>query len=588
LGENDPKLGIVLSNLSIPMVAAGRKDEALATLQRALAIQTETLGTVHPDTALTLSNLGELHANLGHPDLAIAYAKLSVNAYQSQRTRLTALGQESLRSYTLTIEDTYKFLAGALTDQGRLAEAQAVLDMLKETEAFEFIRRSENQDPRTTRMAFGATEKRWVNQYEKIAAHLIDIGERAQTLRAKKDKQALSESETQELARLDADLQVARAAFTSFLTDTRDEFGVEGRLRDAELKDVSDRSLRSLQQIIKTYPAGTVLLQYFVTKEKLRILLTTATGQIARSVAIDPKQLRQQIAKFRTELNDPTVALGPTADHLYDTLLGPVADDLAQAKATTLMVGLDGALRYIPLAALRHQGRYVAEQWNVVAYVAAAKEQLRLPAVPLARLLGLGVTKASGDLGPLPAVREEIQNLLATGSARQLFGESHLDDEFTAQRLKGASDAHFQVVHIASHFRFSPGTEADSYLLLGNDQRLKLGDLRQQNYRFDNVDLLTLSACDTGLGGGYNAEGQEIEGFGVIAQEQGAHAVLATLWQVNDRSTSLFMQSLYRARTAQSFDKATALRRAQMTLLAMPEYRHPYYWAPFILMGNWR
>jgi CHAT domain-containing protein len=162
------------------------------------------------------------------------------------------------------------------------------------------------------------------------------------------------------------------------------------------------------------------------------------------------------------------------------------------------------------------------------------------------------------------------------------------NDEFTAQRLKGASDAHFQVVHIASHFRFSPGTEADSYLLLGNDQRLKLGDLRQQNYRFDNVDLLTLSACDTGLGGGYNAEGQEIEGFGVIAQEQGAHAVLATLWQVNDRSTSLFMQSLYRVRTAQSLDKATALRRAQMTLLAMPEYRHPYYWAPFVLMGNWR
>ena len=588
LGEHTPKLGIILSNLSVPLLALGRMEEALAALHRALGIQTETLGTAHPDTALTLSNLGEAYARSGQPEVAIAYAKLSVNAYQSQRTRVAALGPEDLRSYTRTIEDTYKFLAGALTDQGRLSEAQAVLDMLKETEAFEFIRRSATQDPRTTQMAFGASEKRWANQYQQIADHLIEIGATAQALRRKQEQQALSENDAQELVRLDAELAVARTAFTAFLTQTRAAFEREGRGQNAQWSDVSDRSLRSLQQIIKTYPAGTVLLQYLLTEDKLRILLTTATAQIARSVVVDLKQLRQQIAQFRAELNDPNVPLGPTAEHLYDTILGPVQADLAQAKATTLMVGLDGALRYIPLTALRHQGRYVAEQWSVVLYVAAAKEQLRKPAMPLARLLGLGVTKASGDLRALPAAREEIQNVVATGSARRMVGESYFDDEFTAQRLKNASDGHFQVVHIASHFRFSPGTEANSYLLLGNDQRLTLGALRQQNYRFDNVDLLTLSACDTGLGGGYNAEGQEIEGFGVIAQEQGAHAVLATLWQVNDRSTSLFMQSMYRSRSAQSLDKAAALRSAQLALLAMPQYRHPYYWAPFVLMGNWR
>ena len=164
----------------------------------------------------------------------------------------------------------------------------------------------------------------------------------------------------------------------------------------------------------------------------------------------------------------------------------------------------------------------------------------------------------------------------------------YLDEQFTAARLKDVGQRNVQLMHVSSHFQLSPGTEANSFLLLGDGQRLTLGEIRTQNYRFDQVDLLTLSACDTGLGGGRDANGKEIEGLGVIAQQQGAKAVLATLWPVADQSTAILMTDMYQRRQAQGLSKIEALRQAQLALMAQPKYAHPFYWAPFILMGTWK
>ena len=200
----------------------------------------------------------------------------------------------------------------------------------------------------------------------------------------------------------------------------------------------------------------------------------------------------------------------------------------------------------------------------------------------------LGLTQAVGEFDALPAVKDEIRSIVRVGRSGVLPGEVHLDQAFSAARLKDVSQRPFQLLHVASHFRFSPGTEVNSFLLLGDGQRLTLGDIRTQNYRFDQVDLLTLSACDTGLGGGRDAQGREIEGFGVIAQQQGAKAVLATLWPVADQSTALLMADLYKRRQSQRLTKIEALRQAQLGLMTQPRYAHPFYWAPFILMGNWK
>jgi CHAT domain-containing protein len=177
------------------------------------------------------------------------------------------------------------------------------------------------------------------------------------------------------------------------------------------------------------------------------------------------------------------------------------------------------------------------------------------------------------------------------------------------------------VIHIASHYQFTPGSDDDSFLLLGDGTVLSLKDMRINDLSFTNVDLLTLSACDTAVGGGEDADGIEVEGLGNVAQSLGAKAVLATLWSVDDRSTATLMQSFYRLHGESHLGKAEALRQAQLALLsAGPDaggaapggrgsahsiaasgaagtafhvdpkqpYAHPYYWAPFTLIGNWR
>jgi CHAT domain-containing protein len=155
-------------------------------------------------------------------------------------------------------------------------------------------------------------------------------------------------------------------------------------------------------------------------------------------------------------------------------------------------------------------------------------------------------------------------------------------------------------------------------LLLGDGTRLTLREIKDGDFDFRNVDLITLSACETAIGGGKDANGQEIEGFGALAQKQGAKGVIATLWPVADRSTGLLMRHLYRFRQQQGMTKAEGLREAQLAFIRGTElgpatleaesganregagagpgisggdpsrpYAHPFYWAPFILMGNW-
>jgi CHAT domain-containing protein len=133
-----------------------------------------------------------------------------------------------------------------------------------------------------------------------------------------------------------------------------------------------------------------------------------------------------------------------------------------------------------------------------------------------------------------------------------------------------------------------PGDDAHSFLLLGDGTAMTVAEMEQRPSLFHGVDMLTLSACNTAVGG----EGSEIDGLAGVARTQGAGAVMATLWSVTDPSTQQLMQSFYAARKSRGETNSAALRNAQLTLLhggdtaGGQSYAHPYFWAPFILMGE--
>jgi CHAT domain-containing protein len=185
-----------------------------------------------------------------------------------------------------------------------------------------------------------------------------------------------------------------------------------------------------------------------------------------------------------------------------------------------------------------------------------------------------------------------------------LAGARFLDAAFTREQLHllARRAGRYSVLHVATHFNLAPGREDESQLLLGDGDLLSMRELRSDpTLLLGSFELVTLSACNTSMGGGAGGgagerAGAEFEGLATTLLRKGARAVLATLWEVQDTGTSRLMRAFYAARgEARLRSKAEALRQAQLALLGgavrdesgQLDLRHPYYWAPFILMGNW-
>jgi CHAT domain-containing protein len=526
-----------------------------------------------------------------HWALAILLGKAAVNAAQSARASLGTAGQDIQQAFAKSRSTFYQTLAGWLVQQGRLPEAQQVLAMLKEDELFQYLRSGEAQDVRKTQATLSDEEEQWAARFAVIEKQLAAIGTELDGL-ARKAAAGLTPAEQARRTQLENDREVSQQAFEKFLGQLMDQLArtaSAARNREIGRKDLGN--LQARQGMLRDLGHGAVLLHYLVLDDRTHVILTTPQVQLVRETAVSADALNDAILRYREVLQDPSKDPLPLAQQLYGWLLAPVANDLRQARAQTLMVSLDGALRYLPLAALHDRSAWVAERYALAIYTEAATDRLKDRAAARWRLAGLGLTRPVQGFSPLPAVREELEGIVRG----PLPGDVWLDEQFTADRLRAVLDGRPPVLHIASHFVFRPGAESNSFLLLGDGQPLSLAALKR--YEFRDVDLITLSACETAVGGGKDRNGREIEGFGALAQRQGAKGVLATLWSVADRGTGEFMQTFYRIRQSRpGITKAEAVRLAQVELLsgrrdtappAGGALRHPFFWAPFILMGNW-
>jgi len=190
-----------------------------------------------------------------------------------------------------------------------------------------------------------------------------------------------------------------------------------------------------------------------------------------------------------------------------------------------------------------------------------------------------GISKSVDGEAPLPNVVEELRVVEAL-----LGAEVMLDEAFLRSDLRESlEDRNFGIVHIATHAQFS--ADSDDTFLLAWDGRLGLDELSEDvglfRFRDEPLELLTLSACET-------ARGDDRAGLGLsgMAVKAGARSVLGSLWSVNDPAATALVETFY-TRLMAGDSRAQALRAAQLGLLADFRYRHPAYWAPFLLIGTW-
>lgn len=265
---------------------------------------------------------------------------------------------------------------------------------------------------------------------------------------------------------------------------------------------------------------------------------------------------------------------------IYDWLIAPAETALEENEIKTLVFVLDGQFRSIPMAALYDGDQYLLERYGV-ALTPGMKllgPHFQNPK-PLQALM-LGLTEARGGFSALPGVKTEIEQVAASVNAQVLF-----DQDFTQENLATEIErVPFPVLHLATHGQFS--SDLAETFLLAWDEKISIGDLdgllRSRREQSEPIELMVLSACQT-------AEGDDRAALGLagMAIRSGARSTLATLWSVNDNSTAALMTEFYRELATGELTKAEALRRAQVKILQKNEFSHPYYWAPFVLIGNW-
>jgi CHAT domain-containing protein/Tfp pilus assembly protein PilF len=366
----------------------------------------------------------------------------------------------------------------------------------------------------------------------------------------------------------------------------------------------------SLAKVQRLIPGDALMLEYFPSETTLYIFEITSTEFKLRSVAVSREQLNSLVKSYRGEMRStveqlrarlltrtrrirgpipadigessmPTVKAAVT--ELYKDLIAPVEADMASKKVVTIIPS--GLLYYLPFPALAKEEkghlRYLVES-KAVSYLSSSD------------LFDLVFVKTHSDErdnlvafgnpdGTLPSALDEVERLKVIYPNSKVYMLWEARKERLFDLPKGTD-----LLHLATHGRLDSGDVNESYIKMASEGAKGMGKLKLSeiyDLPLENTSLVTLSACETALG--EKDPGTEIASLAQAFSIAGATTVVASLWAVYDPSTADIMDSFYRE-LRKGVPKVEALQHAQVTILHNPKYSNPYFWAPFIMLGDWR
>jgi CHAT domain-containing protein/tetratricopeptide (TPR) repeat protein len=619
--------GVTLSNLGQIYQKQNQLEKALGLYQQALAIHREVSDKVS-ETA-TLKYLGDVLSSQNQPQLAIAFYKQSVNLTETIRQSLRVVPTDIQQSYTETVAERYRRLADLLLKQNRSAEAQQVLDLLKIQEVQDFIGNSRGRTQKVANTQRGIAnnnsqpqqnlplkpqEQEISQKYSAIQDKVIILGKELTSLRKINPKERTSSQEKRiaELVKLEEDIT---AQFNKFIKSPSVVALVQQLSATSGQENLSLRQLNSLRDNLRQLNKKAVLLYPLVLEDRLELVIVTADAPpIHRTVQVKPEELNRTIQEYRQTIQVPHKNIKQPASKLYNWLIKPIENELKQADAKSIIYAPDGQLRYIPLAGLYDGNQWLAQRFVVNNITSASLTKFDNKPAKNINVLAAAFTKGDYTIkvanrdevfSGLQFAKEEVENLAKTIPGTKVL----LDNVFTpSTTIPQMND--YKIVHLATHGLLVKGSPEDSFIIFGDGKFVTLRDI--ENWSLPNVDLVVLSACQTGLGEKLG-NGQEILGLGYQIQLTGAKASIASLWSVSDGGTQALMNVFYKELRSGNMTKSEALQKAQIALLSgnylgvgktqemargqnkgnrmltaasANEFSHPFYWAPFILIGN--
>ena len=625
LGE--PQKAIDLLNEALPIAEKAASGVEYRNLLSALGVNQEKLGSLEAALASENKALALIHEGGGDPD-----AEWQVESRAAHIERALGRKEEALKHYQKSIEGIESLRSVALnTEEGRagvLGKSRAVYaeaaDLLYEThlegEALEMAERGRARAflDMLAESRVGVLEEANAEQGSREAAILARISGIQKELWNEKSPEAAKKHE--------ADLAAAEADLDAFHVAVRQNDPRYASVHYPEPVRVSEIESELLDE-------HTALVEYLLGEKRSLAWVVTKSGIVTVSLPAR-KEVEEQAIAYRKTLTQRVSALTVqeslgeihrSGAQLYKLIFAPV--EAAVACCQTLVIVPDGALDYLPFEALVTGSGYLAEKHAVV-YGPSASALVTVRALnrkavePPKMLLAFAdprtdsaargspqmqaakpktavergpeatgeedYTERGFSLAPLPYSREEVLSIskLFPGAESKVY----LGDKASEETVKSEKLADFRYVHFASHgfldetkpgrsgilLAHDPGSSEDGILQMDEIMRLKM-----------NADLVTLSACSTGLGKFVNGEG--VLGLTRAFFYAGARNVAVSLWNVNDSATATLIANFYR-NLNRGLPKSEAMRRAKLAMLrgSQASWRHPYFWAAFVVEGEGR
>ena len=657
LGEADKALELDNQALPIWREVEDRRGEALAMMtigwahserkekEKALASELAALALAKAAGDPEIQGGIETTLMIGfrdqhRPEEAIFFGMDAVNAYQQIRRNIAAMDKALQAGFAQSKAKSYRVLAELLVEANRLGEAEEILDLLKEQELKDIVHgAAANPLP-------GIAPLKLTPAQQKAQSELAELEKRALTfeqlsvesagLQGNAVRTSGEEARWKALnSRMEQEIGEILAFFASTISSELE--WKSGAAQAAGASDGDSATQSYLENTLAKLGPHVMGIRLLLGDNHAYTIVVTAKTRKKFELKATPAEVRGKAFEALNALGSRGSDPRPRLQELYAMVAAPLEDELkametragAQGRVATLLWSLDDALRYLPMAALYDGQHYLVERFNNVLFTPASYGHMAdSPLLGGAKpsVLAMGLSKSYGGLPALPGVMPELDAVVHDPAVPESHGpmEGKLlpNEQFTLAALKtelGAGKS-FPVVHIASHFVVETGSGEEPYLMLGGEDAgeakgyaWNLSDMENSPVAFHGTRLLTLSACSTAKD--YTSRnGLEMDSLGMVAQQKDAEAVLATLWDVNDASTSRLMSDFYDRWMKHAADgKAEALRQAQLAFLSGPAaqaavesdrgvknareaatarqdagYSHPFYWAPFVLIGNFQ
>lgn len=356
-------------------------------------------------------------------------------------------------------------------------------------------------------------------------------------------------------------------------------------LKTAEIQDYfKDECITAMESKISSTEAvssNTAALYPVILPKRTELILSIPGQIIQKTVNIDSDKMTETINNFRSRLeNSGNSYFMKDSNKLYDWLIRPIEEVLEKNSIKTIVIIPDGPIRTIPMAALNDGKSFLIEKYSIVTTPGLTLTDPNPLKKKGIKLLMAGLTESVQGFAALPNVAKEADYLDKNFKSKVLQ-----NGKFTSSNIENSVENEpYSILHIATHGQFD--RNPSKTFLLTYDGRLTLNDLdkliKPSKYSENPVELLTLSACQTAVG-----DDRAALGLAGVAIKSGARCALASLWFIDDEATSRLITRFYDELKKPEISKAEAIQIAQISLLKQDNFRHPAFWSPFLLIGNW-